>query len=225
MSEVATNWRFIVDSDDLQTDAKRHLGFLVDSTECERLLGELVQNLLGAHVEDGSLQLVFRYSEFDDEECIVVCDEPHRGDIAADAAPASVAPVVRVHNGIGWESPGGGGFGFTGFENGTFVGGGSWSYRALQEAAERNSTFLGQLEQAGLSPRDVVSPSDYGQNWLIWHPATKNANGEPAVYFVSHGDCVAREVSAARDLAFGPLLLRIMAQEILGQVILDEVYS
>jgi hypothetical protein len=71
----------------------------------------------------------------------------------------------------------------------------------------------------------VLSPSDYGQNWLIWHPIEKNAHGEPTVYFVSHGDCVATPVTRARDLAFGPLMLAIMAQEILGRDVLDEVYN
>lgn len=70
-----------------------------------------------------------------------------------------------------------------------------------------------------------MSPSNYGQNWLIWNPAEKNLRGEPTVYFVSHGDCIAAPVERARDLAFGPLILRIMAQDILGRQIFDEVYS
>jgi hypothetical protein len=88
-----------------------------------------------------------------------------------------------------------------------------------------NKDFLAQLSEAGLTVDDVVSPSDYGQNWLIWHPAEKNLRGELVIYFVSHGDCVATPVTRWKDLAFGPLMLAIMAQEILGQDALDEVYN
>jgi hypothetical protein len=132
--------------------------------------------------------------------------------------------VARVHNGIGWESPGGGGFGFSGWRDGRFSGCG-WEYHALTEAREGNAEFLAELAAAGLRPRDVLGASEYGQNWLIWHPVRRNGLGEPALYFVSHEDCVARPVAAADNLSFGPLLLSVMGQEILGLDLLDEVYS
>jgi len=155
---------------------------------------------------------------------VVEFGPPYAGDTGG--APRSVGEVVRTHNGIGWESLGGGGFGFIGFyDDGCFVGGGGWEPEALTEAPEENRVFLDQLDAAALTPADVVSPSDYGQNWLIWHPVEKNVHGEPVVYFVSHGDCVATPVTRARDLTFGPLLLAVMVQEILGEEVLDEVYN
>ena len=223
MTDHLNVWRGLVASDDLTASLLRHLAFLADSPESEAMLGDLLGNLVTARIENDSLELVFRYVEFDDETCVVGFRPPYAGDTSD--APPSVGEVARVHNGIGWESLGGGGFGFIGFHDGRFVGGGGWEPEALLDAAEENRAFLDQLDEAGLTPDDVLSPSDYGQNWLIWHPTEKNAHGEPAVYFVSHGDCVATPVTRARDLAFGPLMLAIMAQEILDRDVLDEVYN
>lgn len=223
MPDYLTTWRNIVSSDDLPKAVREHLGFLADSEESRQLLDELVRGLVGARIARDELELVFQYAEYADEQCVVTCGAPYEGDTGD--VPPSVTEVARVHNGIGWESFGGGGFGFWGFEDGVFTGGGGWEPEALEEAEVRNKVFLEQLREAGLTPGDVVSPSDYGQNWLIWNPVEKNLRGEPTVYFVSHGDCVATPVVRARDLAFGPLILHIMTQDILGKQVLDEVYS
>jgi hypothetical protein len=223
MPDYLSTWRHIANSDDPAGVLATHLAFLTDSDESRQQLDELLGNLVGAHIAGDELELVFQYAEYSDEQCVVSLHAPHTGDTSD--APASVTPVVRVHNGIGWESLGGGGFGFWGFTDGVFVGGGGWEPEALTEAEEANSAFLQQLADAGLTVHDVVSPSDYGQNWLIWNPAEQNLNGEPTVYFVSHGDCVAQPVVRAKDLAFGPLILSVMVQEILGKQILDVVYN
>ncbi len=222
MTDIPQEWRDIVASDDQTAAVTRHLRFLTGSPACEELLDELMATFVEARVDDDALELVFRYAEFD-EECVISCDLPHSG--VADGVPASVADVVRVHNGIGWESIGGGGFGFWGLQDGVFVGGGGWESKALTEAAARNAVFLAQLADAGLTHADVICPCEFGQNWLIWHPVEQNLRGEPVLYFVSHGDCVATPVEAARELAFGPLLLRVMAQDILDKNVLDGVYT
>jgi|KBSSwiStaDraftv2_1062776.scaffolds.fasta_scaffold325217_3 hypothetical protein len=222
MSDYLTAWQRLIDSGDRTGALTRHLAFLTGSPESDRQLSALLANLVDARIAEERLELVFRYAEFD-RECVVSFESPYFGDTSD--APASVADVVRVHNGIGWESPGGGGFGFIGFVDGCFVGGGGWESEALLDAEEDNRDFLDQLSRAGLTADDVVSPSDYGQNWLIWHPVEKNLRGEPAIYFVSHGDCVATAVARANDLAFGQLLLAIMVQEILGQDVLDQVHN
>ncbi len=217
-------WQALVDSTDPGPAVREHLSFLTASPACAELLDALMANFVQATIEDGTLELVFRYAEYPDDLCTITCSAPYHGD--TNGAPASVGDVVRVHNGIGWESlGGGGGFGFWGFDEGVFQGGGGWESDALIEAEDRNRAFLDECSAAGLGPDDVVCPSEYGQNWLIWHPARRNSLGEPELYFVSHGDCVARHVKAAQDLAYGPLLLRIMAQDILGMSVLDEVYN
>ena len=223
MPDFLDAWRNMVSSEDLPTAVREHLGFLTDSEECRQLLDELLSRLVGADIAGDELELIFQYAEYPDEECVVTFDAPYAG--STSEAPPSVTEVVRVHNGIGWESLGGGGFGFRGFNEDVFIGGGGWESEALEEAEDSNSRFLEQLHEAGLTHHHVVSPSNYGQNWLIWNPAEKNLRGEPTVYFVSHGDCIAAPVERARDLAFGPLILRIMAQDILGRQIFDEVYS
>ncbi len=223
VSDYLADWQRLVNADDRTAALTEHLAFLTDSPESDSRLAALLNALVDVRVAGERLELVFTYAKYDDEECVVELDAPYAGDTSD--APASVAEVARVHNGIGWESLGGGGFGFNGFADGVFVGGGGWEPEALTEAADDNAALLGQLAEAGHTVDDVVSPSDYGQNWLIWHPLEKNLHGEPAVYFVSHGDCVAVPVTRAVDLRFGPLLLAMMAQEILGHDALDEVYN
>jgi hypothetical protein len=222
MSDYLAAWQRLIDSDDRTGALTRHLAFLAGSPESDRQLSALLASLVDVRIAEERLELVFQYAEFD-YECVVSFKPPYLGDTSD--APASLTDVVRVHNGIGWHSPGGGSFGFSGFVDGCFVGGGGWEWEALLDAEEDNEDFLNQLSAAGLTAEDVVSPSDYGQNWLIWHPVEKNLRGEPAIYFVSHGDCVANAVTRAKDLAFGPLLLAIMAQEILGEDILDKVHN
>jgi hypothetical protein len=222
MSDYLAAWQRLIDCDDRTGALTRHLAFLAGSPESDRQLSALLASLVDARISPQRLELVFQHAELD-HECVVSFKPPYFGDTSD--APASVTDVVRVHNGIGWRSLGGGGFGFSGFVDGSFVGGDGWEWEALLDAEEENEDFLNQLSAAGLSAEDVVSPSDYGQNWLIWHPVETNLLGEPTIYFVSHGDCVARAVTRAKHLAFGPLLLAIMAQEILGEETLDKVHN
>jgi hypothetical protein len=211
-------WVAIVADADPAAAVGRHLSFLVRTPECERLLNTLMANFLRARATSETLELVFRYAEFDDE-AVMELRRPYSGDTGD--APPSVAEVVRVHQGIGWESPGGGGIGFAGVRNGSW----NWEPRALEEAGERNREFLRELNQAGLTVEDVQGAFDYGQNWLIWHPVRRNALGEPALYFVSHGDCVAVEVTGAADLTYGQVLLRLMVQNITGEEVFEEIYD
>jgi hypothetical protein len=221
MSYEAT-WRSIVDSPDAKVAIRQHLAFLAESDECERLLDALVALFVSVRISGGRLEVVLRYPDFD-HDCVVKFAAPYDG--PAEGVPASVVKVVRIHNGIVAESFGGGWFGFWGFADGAFVGSGGWEYEALEEAEDDNAVFLDRLREAGLGPEDVQSPCEYGQNWLIWNPVEKNALGEPTVYFVSHGDCVATPVAGARDVAFGPLVLRVLAQGIADEEVFEEVYS
>jgi hypothetical protein len=215
-------WRAIVDSADQAAAVRAHLTFLTGAAEDERLLDEVMTQFVAARTEAGNLVLVFRYREFD-EELELECGPPFRG--VAEGDPPSVVEITRVHCSMGWESYGGGGVGFYGSAEYGFGGSGGWDDTFLEDAAEDNAGFLAGLATAGLSAEDVPGCCDYGQNWLIWNPAEKNALGEPPIFFVSHGDCVARPVKAARDLPFGPFFLRLMVQGICGEDIFEEIYD
>jgi hypothetical protein len=211
-------WGALVADADPAAAVRRHLSFLARTPECERLLDALMANFLRVQATSDVLELTFRYTDFDDE-AVIELRRPYDGDTGG--APASVAEVVRVHGSIGWDSLGGGGIGFSGAVNGSW----NWEPEALIEAADRNEVFLRELDAAGLTYEDVDGAFDYGQNWLIWHPARRNALGEPALYFVSHGDCLAVEVKGAADLTYGQILLRLMAQNITGDEVFDEIYD
>jgi hypothetical protein len=215
-------WRDIVDSADPKASLARHLAFLTASDDCRKLLERLLARLRRVQTAGDRLHLVFEYVEYPDKECVVVCLAPYDG--PAGDVPPSMLVVARVHNGIWWEYGGGGGIGFNGLSPDGVPGGG-WEYEALTDAAQENAEFLARLDAAGLGPEDVESPGDYGQNWLIWDPVQLNALGEPVLYFVSHGDCVAVPVDEARDLPYGPQLLRLMVQDILGEQMYSAVYS
>jgi hypothetical protein len=223
VSDHEASWLKIVESHDPKAAMTAHLAFLADSDECRQLLDSLMAQFVEVRLADQKLELVLRDGKYgDDEERLIRFAPPFMGE-AADTPP-SVVDVIRVHNGIEWEAGGGGWFGFYHSESG-FGGSGGWECEALEEAAEDNAEFLAQLAAAGLGPEDVEGCCDFGQNWLIWHPAEKNTRGEPTVYFVSHGDCVAEPVASARELGFGPLLLRILAWDVLGSQVLDTVYT
>jgi hypothetical protein len=215
-------WQAIVDSADQPAAVARHLSVLTASDQCRSLLDDLLQRLRRVEVVRDRLHLVFEYTEYPGEECEVRCRAPYEGPDGE--VPASMLAVARVHNGIGWEYGGGGGIGFNGVSQGGVLGGGL-EWEALTEAEQENAEFLARVHTAGLTPEEVESPGDYGQNWLIWDPAERNALDEPVLYFVSHGDCVAVPVDEARDLAYGPQLLRLMVQDIRGRPMFAAVYS
>lgn len=223
MSDHEASWLAIVGSSDPKAAMAAHLAFLTDSDECRQLLNALMEQFVEVRLADQKLELVLRDRRYgDDEERVIGFAAPFLGD--ASGTPPSVVDMIRVHNGIEWEAGGGGWFGFYHSESG-FGGSGGWEHDALEEAAEDNAEFLAQLAAAGLGPEDVQGCCDFGQNWLIWHPAEKNTRGEPVVYFVSHGDCVAVPVAGARELGFGPLILRVLAWDVLDDRVLDTVYT
>ena len=60
---------------------------------------------------------------------------------------------------------------------------------------------------------------------MILNPADLNDMGEPMLYFVSHGDCKAVEVKAARSLKWGPIVLRVMVEKLMGETDFVEIYD
>jgi predicted DNA-binding WGR domain protein len=200
---------------------KTHFAFLVQTPACAELLTKLAERVREVRVKPDGLDWVLG-SQYG-KDTVVACKKPYDEPVGK-SVPKTVAAVLSVHNGIEWQTGGGGSYGFMGVHDGRFIGSGNWEYDALEEAGEDNEAFLVALEDKELSPEDVDSPISYGQNWIIWNPAQKNALGEPAYFFVSHGDCVAVEIKAAKPLSFGALLLRVMSDTIAGTNCLAECY-
>jgi len=59
-------WRGLVACGDLSAALRRHLAFLADSPESEALLSDLLGNLVTARIANDTLELVFRYADYDD---------------------------------------------------------------------------------------------------------------------------------------------------------------
>lgn len=216
-------WQELVGGPDRAAAVRAHLAPLASTPECGRLLDRMVERLQGvAIVEDRILELEFDHGEDYDEPFLLGCGAPYDG--PAGTVPASMLAVARLHNGIGAECYGGGSIGFDGVRDGR-VSGGCWDPSYLTEARAKNSEFLARMEAAGLDRRDIDSPGDHGQNWLIHDPVERNVLGEPVLYFVSHEDCVAVPVQAARDLPFGAQLIRVLAQDLLDERLLEEIHT
>lgn len=200
---------------------------MTQSAECEELLRRLVATARDLSVyEDASLEfyvLPAGVDENDEDDLVkVIFQAPFTGKVHA-AVPPSMAAFCRHHNGVTWERYLD--FSFYGLGRSGGISEGGWESEALEEAGEDNADFLAELADAGMGPDDVCGPIDYGQNWLILHPAKKNALGEDALYFVSHGNCEAVEVKRARDLGWGPIMLRVMVQDMFGRSGFGEVYD
>jgi hypothetical protein len=223
-------WAEIVEAPDPVAATRTHLAaVLTASPECGRLLDLLMSRFRAVRVEASRLRIVFAEGDPDDREeerreALVELSAPYLDPDPLVDLPASVVEVLRHHNGIEWEASGGGYYGFCGLGAHGFLGSGNWEPECLTENDE-NAELLAGLAAVGLSEDDVDGCCDFGQNWLVWHPIEPNRLGEPSVWFVSHGDCVARRVTKADDLAYGQLLLRVMVQSICGVRVLDKVYN
>lgn len=153
---------------------------------------------------------------------------PYDGDV--EGFPVSFMKLINLHNGISWKAGGGGYYGFDGFqydedENEVRFDGSGFENDYIEEGD--NESFLTTQENKGLSVDDVISPMDYGQNWIIWNPTKKNKVKEPELCFVSHEDCEVVTIKKAKNLYFGPFFLRVMYMNIVDSKlkVLDAVYN
>lgn len=193
------------------------------SAACEAIFDRLFANIESIEANDDGSWLLNLLNDAD-EPCQLTFDPPFTGEANEDVPPSFLA-LVRHFNGITYD-----GYMMMGL-NGLSPSGsifdvcGGWEDQWLAEGP--NDGFLQQLEEADLTYKDVPSPIDFFQNWIILHPAETNQHGEMMPYFVSHEDCVAVRIDSAETLAWGPLMLRILAQAILQEDndFLPEVYD
>ena len=220
-------WQELLASESPAQAVRNYLdGFLTQSDECKDLLDKIMTHFKQVSINGEELQMVFE-SQYKTESLIRL-KPPYDKDV--EGYPASFMRVIKVHNGISWKAGGGGYFGFGGFEydeddDEVRFNGSSFESDCLEEGDKES--FLDALDDKGLSIEDVISPMDYGQNWIIWNPLKKNKVKEPELCFVSHEDCAVAPIKKAKDLHFGPFFLRVIYLNIVDyhSEVLDEVYN
>ncbi|MBW1295030.1 hypothetical protein [Aquimarina litoralis] len=212
-------WQHLIDKQD-KNIIREHLSFMIKNKEDEKILDLIIAQFLKAEIDSNKLLLTFR-SEAYDEEVVLECNAPFE----TEKGPKSWIEVSKVHNGISWESLGGGYLGFNGIQEGGSAIEQSWEYYFLEEAEEENEEFITSLKDNGYGIEDTEGIIDYGQNWVIAHPGKINQLGEPTLYFVSHGDCEAVLIEEAQNLEMGQVLLRVIAEYILDEDYFEETYN
>ena len=184
-----------------------------------KILERVVQQFIKAEIKNNQLLLTFQHAEYEDEEIILECQPPY----IAEKGPTSWVNFAKVHNGIIWESLGGGYIGFNGIQKNGCAIEQSWDYSYLEEAEEENEKFINSLKETGFTPADTEGIIDYGQNWVIAHPGHLNILGESTLYFVSHGDCEAVLIEEAQNLEIQQVVLRILAEYLLSVEYFSEI--
>ncbi|WP_299442434.1 hypothetical protein [uncultured Aquimarina sp.] len=214
-------WKHLIGGQENKEVIREHLSFMIKNEEDRTILDNIITQFLKAEVQNNQLLLTFQHAEYDDEEVILECQAP----LIAKKGPTSWLDLAKVHNGISWESLGGGYLGFNGIQKNGFAVEQSWEYEALEEAEEENAEFINSLKEAGFTVADTEGILDYGQNWVIAHPGQMNKLGEPTLYFVSHGDCEAVLIKEALDLEMKQIVLRVIAEYILDADYFSETYN
>ena len=225
-SNYLEKWQSIVSSKKPAEAVYKHLEeFLTQSDECKTILKKLMLNFIEVKISGERLEITFK-SQYKDNYTVRLA--PPYLEKVDKKFPSSFVNLLKYHNGISFNGGRGPGFGFGGFENedgDVYFNGSSFENEALEEGD--NEDFLDALDNKGLSVDDVISPIDYGQNWIIWNPIKKNKKGEPQLCFVSHESCEVEPIKKAGDLFFGPVFLRIMYKNIVDykSTVLDAVYN
>jgi hypothetical protein len=187
------------------------LELLCADDEDKAVLAGLMDRFIDGEDASDTMTLSFYCEDDRDDVSEVLFAAPCKG--VDDDVPADTSALTRVHNCISWDVMGAGPYGLNGVFNGKINSGG-WEWDALEEAEDENANFISSVKEAGLELKDVVSPLSYGQNWVIYHPSESVAPGQPALYFVSHGDCVAKRLPG--EFTLKKALLRTMSDYFTG---------
>ncbi len=203
LNELGIVYREAAASDFTETFA-----FLCSSDDDTRLLNAMataVQKVVGKKSK------VFHFAnevEFD--------WEPPTTETIPDGIPASFGDIARHLGSVTWDA-GGPEMGYGGIHEDGYIIGSDGGLDAVSEADEE---LAERLTEAGACDSFCC-----GQNFLLFDPTRKNAAGEDALSFVSHGDCEWTEVKSADSLDYKGVLLRLMAQASIEANELPEIYA
>ncbi|MBK8014192.1 MAG: hypothetical protein IPK13_22935 [Deltaproteobacteria bacterium] len=201
---------------------RQALGFLAESETDEQLLEELAAKVQEVRAgKEGEVEWVFPKER---RGGILVCHPPLERN-PAQGVPESYAAIASKFNGITCEYGGGGWLGFCGLnQQGGLAGDGGWEAEALEEG--ENEELLEKLAEQELTPDDIQGAFYCGQNWILFDPFRKNKRNEPALAFVSHGDCKWEPIKSADNLSYAGVLLRLLVWGLLGKPgLIEEIYS
>ncbi|MBA2663868.1 MAG: hypothetical protein H0U74_16385 [Bradymonadaceae bacterium] len=189
-------------SSELSATFLDHFSFLCASDEDRELLAALAERIEKFTNDHGAVSFTIGAEE-------VSCNAPFKGLPHAET-PASYAALASHHNGITWESAGGGALGFFGLdEKGRPDDFGFFESHFIEEGG--NEDFIEALEGEDLSAEDLEEAYGCGQNWIIFDPLRESALGEPALAFVSHEDCEWQPMLSADELSAAGVTLRLLA--------------
>ncbi len=183
-------------------------GFLASSKAEKALLTEVAAKALDLTKKGGSTEVTF-------EDAVMTCGPKVK---PAASVPASYAGIAKVFGSVLWKSSGprgGPSVGFCGLDKKGQFNDGSWEWQALEEGD--NEALLKALKKAKLGLRDIHCAFACGQNWVLFDPTREAKNGEPALAFVSHGDCEWVPMKSADGHDAPGVLLRLMAWSLVGK--------
>ncbi|WP_265523446.1 hypothetical protein [Oerskovia flava] len=198
-----------------------HFAFLCAGEDDRGLLRGLAATVRSFEVaDDGSAHAVLGWVG---EPHDVRCGPPFVGR-PAPGVPASYVDVARTHNGISWESYGGGPLGHPGLgADGLPDSVGVWEHDALEEGD--NEEFLARLGAAGLSPADLQEAFGSGQNWILFDPLRATTGGEHAVAFVSHESCEWEPMASTEGVGYGTVLLWQLSDYFLDTELIHDTHN
>jgi hypothetical protein len=209
VSDHVAGWRALVDAPSPAGAVRSHLAsFLVRADEDRHVLDQVMRRFRAVRLASHDLELEFAAVG---APVVVHASPPYGG--PTDGIAPTVQDVIRVHNGFGWVEYGGGATAFYGYDSDGRPSSGGFESQYLEECDE-DCGFLTAVRAAGLEFDDVAAPFDAGQDWILWHPAERNAHGEPMPYYFSHEGGDPERIDETYDLALGQVLLRWLAEAV-----------
>ena len=192
-----------------------------ETDESRKIVKKLMKRFVSAQEEDEGLVVVFDY-EYDDDGLYVTFCNPYKEGFGDSVSP-EVESLSRIHNGIYWDSYGGGEMGFNGVYEGE-LSEGSWEPEFLEESMNEDECeeFFSNLEEKGYPRETVLSPFSYGQNWIVAHPFEENELREEQLYFIDHEDCIPIKMESTKSLSLKTVVLYALAGYVLGENYLPE---
>ena len=188
-------------------------GFLATSKADRALLEEVAAKALDVKKKGGTVELSFA-------DKVVTCTRPAK---PAAGVPPSYAAIAKRFGSVLWKH-GGPSMGFVGVDKSGKLTDGSWEWQALEEGD--NAKLLAALKKARRKPGDIHCAFACGSNWILFDPTREAKSGEPALAFVSHGDCEWVPMKSADALDASGVLLRLMAWSLAGKTgLFKEIFA
>ncbi|GAB3017591.1 hypothetical protein [Natronobiforma cellulositropha] len=200
---MSPDWYDLVADDDPAAAFSTHFGFLTAQPELTELLATVANTVSAITVADETLVVDFEGGTQ------LRCQPP--APFVGETVPASYARLASVHDGITleWDDVP---LSFLG------VDGDGTLYPSEFIAETEGSDVFAALEAAELGPEHVSHAFVHAQNELVFSPLERTDTGEPAVYYIDHGECDPKRITGD-GLCFADVLLVLLAEAILDEAL------